>query len=123
MNWWIGFILGLFTGLIFGYFLLRAKIDNIERYLGEMEEYWKEVVKALKRKYEPSLPLEDVTVKAFPLKKNEKEKNGNEDAKTALKTLGYKASEINSAIAQLPENLTTTEDKIKAALQYFDKGK
>jgi len=123
MNWWIGFILGLFTGLIFGYFLLRAKIANIERYEEELAEYFKEVVKALKSKYEPSIPLENVTVKDFPLKKNGKEKNGNEDVKTALKTLGYKASEINSAISQLPENLTTTEDKIKAALQYFDKGK
>jgi len=120
MNWWIGFILGLFTGLIFGYFLLRAKIANIERYEEELAEYFKEVVEALKNKYEPSTPLEDVTVKNFPLKKKENE-NSNEDIKAALTTLGYKTSEIKSAFAQLPEGLST-EDKLKMALQYFDKG-
>jgi selenocysteine lyase/cysteine desulfurase len=116
MNWWIGFIVGLFTGLIFGYFLLRAKIDNIERYEEELAEYFKEVVKALKKKYEPSTPLEDVTVKDFPLKKNR-----NDDVKAALLALKYSASEADKAMAGLPEGLSV-EDSVKRALQYFNKG-
>jgi hypothetical protein len=111
MKWWIGFILGLFTGLIFGYFLLREKLDTIETYLIEALE-------GLKGK---SKDYSKPSVDSIPKKNGNERKNSNEDVKAALLALGYKASEADKAIAQLPERLST-EDKIRMALQHFDKG-
>ena len=116
MTLFILFVVGLFVGLIFGYLLLKGKIENTERYLGELDEYIKELVGFLKRKYEPS--AKDLQENSSP---KTSKKNGNGEVKAALSALGYKSNEINSAVSQLSESLSI-EDKVKTALQYLNKG-
>ena len=114
MTLFILFVVGLFVGLIFGYLLLKGKIENTERYLGELDEYIKELVGFLKRKYEPS-------VKDLQENTKTSKKNGNGDVKAALLALKYSAFEADNAIASLPEGIPTVEERIKVALRYFDK--
>ena len=116
MTLFILFVVGLFVGLIFGYLLLKGKIENTERYLGELDEYIKELVGFLKRKYEPS--AKDLQENSSP---KTSKKNGNGDVKAALLALKYSAFEADNAIASLPEGIPTVEERIKVALRYFDK--
>lgn len=108
------FTIGLFAGLVISHILNRAILKNIERYDEELSEYFSEVVKALKRKYEPS-------VKDLQENTKTSKKNGNGDVKAALLALKYSAFEADNAIASLPEGIPTVEERIKVALRYFDK--
>lgn len=110
MTLFILFVVGLFVGLIFGYLLLKGKIENTERYLGELDEYIKELVGFLKRKYEPS--VKDLLESTKPSKKN----GNNDEVKQALLSLKFSASEADKAIASLPEGLSI-EEQVKLALK------
>jgi len=109
MTAFITFVVGLFVGLAIEHFRLAAKIENTERFCGEMSSYLEELVKYLKKKYEPS-------VKDLQESPKTSKKNGNGEVKQALLALKFSASEADKAIESLPEGLAI-EEQVKQALK------
>jgi len=111
MTLFIIFVIGLFVGLLISHGLNRAILKNTERFCGEMSSYLEELVKYLKKKYEPS--VKDSQENSSP---KTSKKNGNGEVKQALLALKFSASEADKAIESLPEGLSI-EEQVKQALK------
>jgi Holliday junction resolvasome RuvABC DNA-binding subunit len=109
MTLFIIFVIGLFVGLLISHGLNRAILKNTERFCGEMSSYLEELVKYLKKKYEPSVKDSQENPKTS-------KKNGNGEVKQALLALKFSASEADKAIESLPEGLAI-EEQVKQALK------